>query len=121
MSISEAVLLILQALEIENSNLLILEMGEQIKILEIANLLIKLNQKEGKNIKIKITGLRKGEKISEELSYDKLIPTSNKMIFTSKESIDPNKLFKLKKLEKEFKKINYNKKLIGIKNICSIT
>jgi len=121
MSISEAVLLILQALEIENSNLLILEMGEQIKILEIANLLIKLNQKEGKNIKIKITGLRKGEKISEELSYDKLIPTSNKMIFTSKESVDPGKLFKLKKLEKEFKKINYNKKLIEIKNICSIT
>lgn len=119
MSISEAILLILQAIEIENNNLLILEMGDQIKIIEIANLLIKLNQKEGKNIKINITGLRKGEKISEKLSYDKLIPTINKMIFTAEEKIIPDKFFQLKKFEKEFKKIDYNKKLNTMKGICS--
>lgn len=120
MSMSEAVLLILQAIEIENNNLLILEMGDQIKIIEIANLLIELNQNKGKNIKINITGLRKGEKISEKLSYDKLIPTYNKMIFTSEENINPDKFFQLKKFEKEFKKIDYNKKLNRMKSICSI-
>ena len=120
MSISEAVLLILQAIEIKNTNLLILKMGEQIKIIEIANLLIKLNEKEGSNIKIEITGLRKGEKLSEKLSYDRLLPTSNKMISTSEEKIDHLKFHQLKRLEKKFNKIDYSKKLETLNEICAV-
>ena len=70
MSIDEAGLLILESVTIKNQNLLILEMGEQIKIIDIAKLLIQLNP--DKNIKINITNLKKGEKIKEELSYTKL-------------------------------------------------
>ena len=60
MSIDEAVLLILQSTVIGTSNLLVLEMGEQIKILDIAEILINLNKIENpdKNIQINFIGLR---------------------------------------------------------------
>ena len=85
MSIDEAVLLILQSTVIGTSNLLVLEMGEQIKILDIAEILINLNKIENpnKNIEINFIGLRNGEKMEEDLSYSKLIKTSNEFIFTT--------------------------------------
>jgi nucleoside-diphosphate-sugar epimerase len=89
MSIPEAVNLILQAKLIsKGSEIFILEMGRPIKILEIAKKLIFLYsvyQPLRKNIEIIEIGLRKGEKLHEELSEGSLVKTNNKNILISDE------------------------------------
>ena len=82
-------------------------------------LLVKLNKREDQEIKIKIIGLRKGEKLKEELSYEELVPTTNKMIFTAKEMINFNKFYLLKKFQKEFNNLDYNTKIKKLYEICS--
>lgn len=73
MSIHEAVMLVLQAGALgKGGELFILDMGEQIKVVEIAKNLIALSGlSEGNDIEIKFTGLRPGEKLEEELLLDK--------------------------------------------------
>ncbi len=100
MSINEAGLLILESTIIINKNLLILEMGEQIKILDIAKLLIKLNS--DKEIKLKFIGLKKGEKMEEELSYTPLEKSNNPSIFSSNENFNSNKFAEVKFFEKNY-------------------
>ncbi len=76
MTIPEAVHLVLQTSNIANNgDICVLEMGEQIKILDIAKRLIKLNGlivRDDKNpdgdIELKYIGLRPGEKLYEELA-----------------------------------------------------
>jgi FlaA1/EpsC-like NDP-sugar epimerase len=46
-----------------------LDMGKPVKIIDLAKKMIKLNNNNQIDIKIKITGLNEGEKISEELCY----------------------------------------------------
>jgi len=72
MSIPEAVDLLLQAAVIGNDrDIMVLAMGEQINIYEMAKKLIELSGLEPDvDIKIKITGLRPGEKKYEELLTD---------------------------------------------------
>ncbi len=72
MSIPEAVDLLLQAGTIGNDrDIMVLEMGEQIKIYDMAKKLIELSGLvPGKDIEIRITGLRPGEKEYEELLTD---------------------------------------------------
>jgi len=68
MTIEEAAQLIIQSAALAKSGeIFVLDMGEPIKIIDLANSLIKLLNKP---VKIKITGLRPGEKLFEELSYD---------------------------------------------------
>ncbi len=69
MTIPEAVKLIFQATKMSDGNdIFVLDMGEPIKILEIAHRLIKLSGLQpDKDIKIEYIGLRPGEKLSEEL------------------------------------------------------
>ena len=69
MLVNEACNLVYQAASIGNhSEVLILDMGEPIKISDLANKMIELS---GKNyLKIKYTGLRKGEKLYEELLFN---------------------------------------------------
>ncbi len=73
MSIKEAVLLVLQAGAIGvGGEIFILDMGEQIKIIDLAGDLVALSGLElGKDILVEYVGLRPGEKIREELLLDK--------------------------------------------------
>lgn len=73
MSIKEAALLVLQAGAIGvGGEIFILDMGEQIKIVDLARDLVALSGLElGKDISVEYIGLRPGEKIREELLLDK--------------------------------------------------
>lgn len=72
MTIPEAVHLVLQASAMGlGGEVFVLKMGEQIRILDLAEDLIKLSGLEpGKDIEIVFTGIRPGEKLSEDL-WDK--------------------------------------------------
>lgn len=88
MTIPEAAKLVLQAGAFANGGeIFILDMGDPVKIYDLACDLIKLSGFEpNKDIKIKITGLRPGEKLYEELlmSEEGLINTKHKKIFIGK-------------------------------------
>jgi FlaA1/EpsC-like NDP-sugar epimerase len=68
MTIPEAVTLVLTAAYGEYGELCVLDMGEQIKIVDLARHLITMGgQIPDVDVKITFTGLRRGEKLSEEL------------------------------------------------------
>jgi FlaA1/EpsC-like NDP-sugar epimerase len=84
MSIPEATQLVLQACALgKGGEIFILDMGEPIKILDLAKNLIKLSGLiPDEDINIEFTGLRPAEKLYEELLADKesTLPTSHKMV-----------------------------------------
>ena len=69
MTIPEACQLVLEACSMGNgSEIFVFDMGESVKIIDLAKKMIKLSGLElNKDIEIKITGLRPGEKLYEEL------------------------------------------------------
>ena len=84
MLIPEAVGLILQSATFANGGeIFVLDMGEPVKIYDLAQTLIKMS---GKNISIEIVGLRKGEKLYEELlmAEEGLIKTLHEKIMISR-------------------------------------
>jgi FlaA1/EpsC-like NDP-sugar epimerase len=72
MSIREAVQLVLQAAAIsEGRDVFVLEMGEQVRIIDLARRMIRLaGRRVGDDVEIKVTGVRPGEKLVEELHAD---------------------------------------------------
>ncbi len=106
MTIPEAVSLVLQAgAYAKGGEIFVLDMGEPVKILDLAKNLIRLSgYKVDEDIKIEFTGLRPGEKLYEELLMDEegLQDTANKMIHIGKPiELDEMKFFALLKEMKE--------------------
>jgi len=70
MLIPEAVALVLQAFAIGNhGDILVLDMGQPVRILNLARNLVRLSGKREDDVEIQFTGLREGEKLHEELFY----------------------------------------------------
>jgi FlaA1/EpsC-like NDP-sugar epimerase len=69
-TIPESVLLVLEAAAVgESGQILIFEMGDPIRIKDLACRMIKMYRKPDQQIDIIFTGLRPGEKLHEELQY----------------------------------------------------
>lgn len=86
MTIPEASQLVFQSGAIANNGeLFVLDMGEPVKILDLAENMIRLSGVKG--IKIIETGLRPGEKLYEELltNTEELVKTDNSLIFIEKD------------------------------------
>ena len=101
MTISEAVNLVLEAsIMMKGGETFILDMGKRIKIIELAKNMILSSGLQPKNIEnkngdieIKITGIRPGEKIKEELTTSGIThKTAHPLINTAKEEINIPKI-----------------------------
>tara|TARA_B100001063_G_C16621912_1_gene481159 strand:- start:13 stop:900 length:888 start_codon:yes stop_codon:yes gene_type:complete len=111
MSIEEACHLLLKCPTISSKKrVFILNMGKPVKIL---SLIKKMKKFINKDIRIKIIGKRKGEKIKEKLSYREMKKTKDKNIFFTKNPSYNNKNDLIKFLN-NLKKIltNHNEKKI---------
>lgn len=121
MTIPEACSLVLEAGVMgEKEDIFVFDMGEPVKIYDLAKKMIKLSGKDG--IEIEITGLRPGEKLYEELlsTKENTIPTEHAKIMRAKvhryteeevnESI--NKLIELIQTSDDFKIVAQMKKIV---------
>ncbi len=78
MTIPEAARLVVQAGTIGGTGqVLVLDMGEPVKIVDLAQTMIRMAGRSGADIRISFTGLRPGEKLYEELiaDSDRTVPT----------------------------------------------
>ena len=88
MTIPEACQLVLEAGSMGNGGeIFVFDMGESVKIYDLAKKMIHLSGlQEGKDIEIKVTGLRPGEKLYEELlaNEENTLPTHHPQILKAK-------------------------------------
>jgi FlaA1/EpsC-like NDP-sugar epimerase len=87
MTTREAVALVLEAFTIGgHGDILVLNMGEPVRIMDLARNLIRLSGKSEQQVEIRITGLREGEKLKEEMFYEheEVLPTSCEKIKRTK-------------------------------------
>ena len=104
MTIPEAAQLVIEAATIgKGGEILILDMGEPIKIYDLAKNMIKLS---GSNVGIDIVGLRPGEKLFEELLYD----------VNSSEKTSNNKIY-ITNMENEKVKVDIDDYYTILKNL----
>jgi FlaA1/EpsC-like NDP-sugar epimerase len=87
----EAVSLVLQAFVIgSHGDTLVLDMGEPVRILDLARTLIRLSGRSEREVGIRFTGLREGEKLMEELFYatEEVHPTRFEKIKRTRSPLD---------------------------------
>jgi len=107
MTIPEACQLVLEAGTMgEGGEIFVFDMGESVKIIDLAKKMIKLSGLElGTDIEIKITGLRPGEKLYEELlaNGENTLPTHHNQILRAKvRSEDASQIDRINELIKLF-------------------
>ncbi|MDD5131472.1 MAG: nucleoside-diphosphate sugar epimerase/dehydratase [bacterium] len=125
MTIPEAVQLVIQAGAIgEHGNIFVLDMGEPVKIVDLAKELIRLSGlKDGEDIEIVFTSLRPGEKMEEELfsKTEGVSLTKYKKIFMARNTrVEIKKITKnIMELENIAKTENREKLMAKIKEIIS--
>ncbi len=91
MTTREAIALVLQAFAIgDHGDILVLDMGKRVRILDLARTLIRLSGKSEQEVGFTFTGLREGEKLIEELFYpvEKVHPTSFAKIKRTRSMLD---------------------------------
>lgn len=133
MTISDAVSLVLKSTALKkNGKILVLNMGKPINIYSLIksflkeNNLIEKNSNESdqkKSIEIKIIGLRKGEKLHEELFYDENREKCDDMIFSEnigKKFADINLLEFNQKLNQLIKKSSSSEIKIFLKSFADL-
>lgn len=110
MTIPEASRLVIQASVLaEDGEILVLDMGEPVKIIDLARNMIKFSGYKEDDIDIKISGIRPGEKLYEELlNEDEIHPDQvyekvyrGKVRFMSKSDIEQEILNKIYIIEKD--------------------
>ncbi len=87
MTLDEASQLVIQSAFVGDAGeLFVLDMGEPVRIIDLARSLVAAVDP---SLEIQITGLRPGEKLFEELSYepDKVAPTVNQKIFVVRDNV----------------------------------
>jgi FlaA1/EpsC-like NDP-sugar epimerase len=92
MTIPEAVSLVLQAFTIgAHGDVLVLDMGEPIRIADLARTLIRLTGASENDVPIVFTGLRPGEKLFEELFYstETLMVTPHEKVLRTQGNLAP--------------------------------
>ncbi|MBL51922.1 MAG: polysaccharide biosynthesis protein [Candidatus Marinimicrobia bacterium] len=126
MSIPEAAELVIQAGAMgEGGDVFVLDMGESVKILDLAKRLINLSGFEVKDennpkgdIDIIFTGLRPGEKLYEELLIgDNISETDHKQILRAEEEFISKE--KIERLIDEIKEAEKNNDVLALKEIFS--
>ncbi|HEX8919606.1 MAG TPA: nucleoside-diphosphate sugar epimerase/dehydratase, partial [Chloroflexota bacterium] len=97
MTIPEAVSLVIQAGAFaRGGELFMLDMGEPIKIRDLAERIIRLRGlRVGKDVHLEYTGLQPGEKLSEEIMFDaeRTQPTSNPAVFAVEDAEVPDLVY----------------------------
>lgn len=116
MSIREASRLVIKSATVDNGNIFILDMGKPIKILELARNILYMHGYNEEEIPIVFTGLKKGEKLHEELMFKKenLSASRFEKLYISNEKECFFTRNQIARIIKEFKKISetYNKEKI---------
>lgn len=124
MTVLEAVNLILQSIKIsKGGEIFILDMGEPVKIIDLAKKMISLSGMTERNndnpkgdIEIKIIGLKPGEKLFEELVINQdSIQSKNSNIFIANEKSISSEEYKL--LEEKIKKFISHEDTLGLLSI----
>jgi len=123
MTIPEACQLVLEAGAMgKGGEIFVFDMGEPVKIMDLAIKMIKLaGYQPNKNIKVRITGLRPGEKLYEELLNDecKTLPTHHKKIMIGQDVVRDYEMIngKILKIIKSANKLKNDKVVAKLKDL----
>ena len=120
MTIPEAVSLILQASTMgEGGEVFVLDMGEPVKIVELAEELITIQGlRPYKDIDIEFTGIRPGEKIFEEIltAEEGTVASKHEKVFVARNGVKYS-LQKVEEIMKEFKTLVEGPSMTGEKGV----
>lgn len=123
MTIPEAVQLVLMAGAMgRGGELFLLQMGQPVRILDLANNMIELSGlKPGEDIKVVFTGLRPGEKLHEDLrnKREDALPTTNEkiMVLTGVEPLSAQEWSTLEVLESSVRSGNIDEALTHLRQL----